>query len=116
MDGTTTTVTTVEDLVTASKDDSVRHILIQGELHEVPPIALGQGVTLSGSSPGATLTFAQGADGIGLTGENTVNRLGLHTDPTCRSIFLNPSASGTFRLTDLTVTGQVDLATSAGHF
>ncbi|GIH06256.1 hypothetical protein Rhe02_43230 [Rhizocola hellebori] len=116
MDGTTKTVTTVEDLVAATQDESMQHILIEGELRRVPPIALQRGVTLTGRSPSSTLAFAEGVDGVQLHGDNAVSRLGLHTEPTRRSIFLDPAASGSFHLVDLTVTGQVDLATSAGHF
>jgi hypothetical protein len=116
MDGTTTTVTTVDDLVTASKDISIGHILVEGELRRVPPIALNRGVTLSGSSPSSALAFAEGVDGIELHGDNAVSSLGLHADQARRSIFLAPAADGSFRLVDLTVTGQVDLITSAGHF
>jgi hypothetical protein len=116
MDGTNQTVTTVDDLVTASKDTSVRHILIEGELRRVPSIALDRGVTLAGGSPSSSLTFAEGVDGIELRGDNAVSRLTLQADPARRSIFLAPVAVGRFRLVDLTVTGQVDLSTSAGHF
>jgi hypothetical protein len=62
------------------------------------------------------LAFAEGVDGVQLNGHNAVSRLGLHTEPAHRSIFLDAAASGAFRLIDLTVTGQVDLATSSGHF
>ncbi|HCT78750.1 MAG TPA: hypothetical protein DGT23_19755 [Micromonosporaceae bacterium] len=122
MNGDTRHVRTVADLVTAAKDPTTETIVVEGELHQVPTLEIAAGVTLAGSESGAALLFAEGVDGLRLSGTNRVSGISLTTDPTQRAISLDPDATdlGAIRLVDLNITGQVALITgedaSSGRF
>jgi hypothetical protein len=104
-------VVSVADLLASAKDPSIEHLLISGELRDVPSFRLHEGQTLSGKDESAALIFVDGSDGLQLSSANAVNEIHLETDPECRAIFNDTSVAslGVIQLTNITAIGQVQI-------
>lgn len=107
----TTTVTTASQLVAAVGDATNQTIIVSGEVSAVPTLRLAPGQMLVGADDSASLTFADGADGVQLTSDNRLHNLRLHVAPERRAIFNDTSVAtlGHLTLSDLTTTGRAQL-------
>lgn len=107
----TTTVTTASQLVAAVGDATNQTIIVSGEVSAVPTLRLAPGQMLAGADDSASLTFADGADGVQLTSDNRLHNLRLHVAPERRAIFNDTSVAtlGHLTLSDLTTTGRAQL-------
>jgi hypothetical protein len=114
-------VTTVEQLVTATKDKGAHHIIVHGALANAPTIRLSPGQSLRGDGDGATVTFAQDADGLELSSDNRIHNIRLNAARGKRAIFNNTSVEslGRIELRSVTTTGRVQILVRdkvrAGH-
>jgi hypothetical protein len=110
MDSQQKTVATADSLVSATRDSSVRQILVHGDLADVPSIRLSAGQSLQGDG-GSGITFAAGADGLQLSSDNRVENIRLHASRDKRAIFNDTSvaALGNIELLDVTTTGRVQI-------
>lgn len=104
-------VTTSDQLVAATNNASVRHIMVRGRLTNVPSVRLAPGQALRGESEGAEIFFTAGVDGLQLTSDNRVRCLHLQASPDKRSIFNDTSVDslGHLSLAGVTVNGQVQI-------
>jgi len=104
-------VSTVAELVGATADANIRHIVTSVDLAELPTIRLSPGQELSASDGSVALRFAPGQDGIQLSANNRVEGLELVTNPDRRAIFNDTGVEslGRLALHNLTVTGVVRL-------
>jgi hypothetical protein len=110
MDSQQKIVATADDLVSATMDGSVRQILVQGNLADVPSIRLSPGQSLQGDG-GSGITFAPGSDGIQLSSDNRVENIRLQASPDKRAIFNDTSVAtlGKIELLGVTTTGRVQI-------
>lgn len=106
-----TTVATVEELVAATQDSSVRHIAVSGALINTPSITLSPGQSLHGSDERASINFADGGDGLRLSSDNRVYDIRLNVVPERRAIFNDTSVAGLGRieLHGVTTIGRVQI-------
>jgi hypothetical protein len=104
-------ISTANDLVAASKDQSVRSIVVSGNLTNVAPLRLLPGQTLRGADDHASVTFASGSDGLELSRDNEVSRIHLKTAPDKRAIFNDTSLDtlGRIALRNVTTHGRVQI-------
>lgn len=105
-------VSTVAALLRASQDTAIRKIELQGELLDVPSFTLAPSQALVGAGPErSVLRFLDGADGLCLTANNTVEDLALLASPSKRAIWNDDTqpALGTIVLRNLSAAGQVQL-------
>ncbi len=111
MDTQGTTVTTVEALIAASKDENTLHIVIDSALSGVPSFRLSPGQSLRGATEHSTLTFTEGMDGLQLSSDNQIHNIGLNTSPTKRAIFNDTSVTslGRMELRRVTTTGRIQI-------
>jgi len=105
-----TSVATSDALVAAAKGKDIRSIKVSGHLKDVPSVRLSPGQSLSGGA-GATISFADGADGIQLSSDNRIEGLALNTAPDRRAIYNDTGVAslGRIELRDLTTTGRVQI-------
>jgi hypothetical protein len=105
------TVTTIDTLLAACEDKSVRHIAIQGNLTGAPSCRLSPGQTLRGADEGASVSFADGTDGIQLSSDNRIHNIRLHASPEKRAIFNDTTVAslGRIELRSVTTTGRVQI-------
>ncbi len=121
------TVSTVEQLTAAARDPSVRRIEVRGAITGAPTLRLAPGQRLVGTADGAVVAFADGVDGVRLTRDNELVRIGLRVLPERRAVYTEPDAQdvegvgdlGTLRLARVATVGQVQLLAGdrvrAGH-
>lgn len=104
-------ITTVDELVAATKDANVRHIVVRGELANAVPIRLSPGQSLRGDGDHAKIGFVAGADGLQLSSDNRIHNLRLHASPDNRAIFNDTSVAsfGRIELRNVTTTGRVQI-------
>lgn len=104
-------VSTVTDLVAATKDASVSSIVVHGRLAEAPSVRLAPGQVLQGEDENATIVFAASVDGLQLSRDNQVRNLRLQTSPDKRAIYNDTSVDGLgrIRLAGIVATGQVQI-------
>jgi hypothetical protein len=104
-------VSTSNALVAATKDGSVREIVVSGHLTDTPSVRLSPGQALRGADKNATITFADGVDGIQLSSDNRIDGLRLEAAPKQRAIFNDTTVAslGRIELCDLTTTGRVQI-------
>jgi hypothetical protein len=118
---TTELVTTTEQLVALTQEPGARHLVVRGNLADVPSFRLAPGQTLTGDGDNASISFVRGADGLQLTTNNEVRSLRLEASSDHRAIFNDTSVErlGRVRLTRITAVGQVQLlardALCSGH-
>ncbi|MFD4829369.1 hypothetical protein ACFWPV_05835 [Streptomyces uncialis] len=105
------TVGSVHDLVDALRSaEAPAEIVVEGRLTGVPPLALPEGVALSGASGGAALVF-DGGDGVRLSRDNRLGGLRLETSTTARAVHNDTSVTGlgTLELRGVSTVGRVEL-------
>jgi hypothetical protein len=104
-------VTTIDALVAATKDKSVRHIAVSGHLANSPSINLLPGQSLRGTDEQSTIAFTAGADGVQLSSDNRVHNIRLDASPDKRAVFNDTSLAslGRIELRGVTTTGRVQI-------
>lgn len=104
-------VTTTDALVAATKDKSVRHIVVSGHLANSPSISLSPGQSLRGADEQSIITFAAGTDGVQLSSDNRIHNLRLDAAPDKRAIFNDTTVAslGRIELRGVTTTGRVQI-------
>jgi hypothetical protein len=103
-------VATTADLLDAAEKREVRHIVVVGNLVDVPTLRLSPGQILIGTGS-ASIRFAGGQDGLQLSADNEVENLQLTADPNRRALFNDTGidALGRIRLHGLRIHGAVRL-------
>jgi len=118
---TSAVVTTVEALVMAAKDSTIRSIVVNESLAGVPSMRLSPGQSLRGNDNRVTLTFSSDAEGLQLSSDNQVQSLRLEVLPTKRAIFNDVSvlSFGRIELSSIVTVGRVQVLArdnvQAGH-
>ena len=104
------TISTVEALVAATGNETVRHIVISGAIDNLPVIRLRPGQTLQGSGDDALLRFADN-DGVELSSNNRISKIRLETSPEKRAIFNDTTVDtiGRAELAGVTTIGRVQI-------
>ncbi len=104
-------VSTVDELLSATKAASVQTITIRGHIVDSPPFRLAPGQSLSGEDDQAGITFADGLDGVQLSSDNSVRGIHLHTDPDMRAIYNDPGVTtlGRVEIRRVVATGRVQI-------
>ncbi len=104
-------VSTVEQLVGAAQDTATPHIVVHGDLIDVPSIRLGAGQSLRGEGDGAAIRFARGSDGLQLSSDNRVHNIRLDAAPDRRAIFNDTGMAtlGRIELRSVITTGRVQI-------
>ncbi|NKC03242.1 hypothetical protein HED55_07370 [Ochrobactrum haematophilum] len=104
------TISTVEALVAATGNETVRHIVISGAIDNLPVIRLRPGQTLQGSGNDALLRFADN-DGVELSSNNRISNIRLETSPEKRAIFNDTTVDtiGRAELAGVTTIGRVQI-------
>src|SRR5712691_3871707 len=99
-------IATAEQLVALTKEPRARHLVVCGNLANVPSFRLAPGQTLTGNGDNASISFAKDVDGLQLSSDNEVRNLRLEASAGRRAIFNDTSVArlGTIRLR-LTVQG-----------
>jgi hypothetical protein len=77
MDSKTALVTSVEQLLEATRDERVEQIIVRGAISQVPSLRLSPGQRLVGEQDGAALLFRPEIDGLQITTDNEVRDLRL---------------------------------------
>ena len=104
-------IATAEQLVALTKEPRARHLVVCGNIANVPSIRLAPGQTLAGNGDNASISFVKGVDGLQLSSDNEVRNLRLEASAGRRAIFNDTSVArlGTIRLIGITTVGQVQL-------
>jgi len=104
-------IATAEQLVALTKEPRARHLVVCGNIANVPSIRLAPGQTLTGNGDNASISFVMGVDGLQLSSNNEVRNLRLETSAGRRAIFSDTTVVrlGTIRLIRITTVGQVQL-------
>lgn len=106
-------VTTILELQQALQDTEETVIELQNSITSPTILYVPRGITLTGAE-GRTvvLSFSTG-DGLALRGENEIKNLVIQTNPSSRAILIDSIEEnlGTITLSDLIITGQVQLLT-----
>lgn len=103
---------TVPELLAAVSDPGMRRIEVAVTLTEVPSLRLAPAQELCGTGHAeVALFFVAGADGLQVSTDNCVRDLGLYASEASRVLCNDDSVStlGVLELTNLRVTGQVQL-------
>jgi hypothetical protein len=104
-------VATAAELVEACKNTGARHIVVRGDISNVPSIRLASGQTLTGEGDDASISFAPGVDGLQLSSDNEVRSLILMASVDKRAIFNDTGVEslGRIRLQGVSAQGQVQI-------
>jgi len=104
-------VSTVTELVAATKDADVRRIIIQGHLTSAPSIRLSPGQSLQGEGDRSGITFADGTDGLQVSSDNRIQNVRLLASSNKRAIFNDTGVDhlGRIELRAVTTTGRVQI-------
>jgi hypothetical protein len=107
----TTTVSSLSDLVAAAGDETVRRIVVEGEIRDAPSLRLAPNQQLVGAGEEAAIVFVEGADGLQLSRDNEVEQIRLLAEPRLRAVFNDTSVDdlGRMRLTGVSAVGQVQI-------
>jgi hypothetical protein len=114
-------IATAEQLIALTKEPRARHLVVCGNLANVPSLRLAPGQTLTGDGDNASISFVKGVDGLQLSSNNEVRNLRIEASAGRRAIFNDTSVAslGTIRLIRITTVGEVQLlardAMSSGH-
>jgi len=110
----TTTVSTLKELVAATRSSDVRCIVVNGSITGAASLRLAPGQQLFGKETGAEIVFIPGVDGLQLTSENMVRSIRLETSPDRRAIFNDYGVDtlATITIADVTTIGQVQIIAS----
>ena len=109
-------ISSVSEFMTAIHSQTPATLEIHTSLLFPYSVTLPPGVCLRGvDSDRAILSFNNG-DGVGLTADNEVSNLTIQTNPSCRAIYTVSDRAdlGTFKLSHLTVSGQIQILTRGG--
>ncbi|HET7910445.1 MAG TPA: hypothetical protein VFL49_00290 [Pseudolabrys sp.] len=111
MSSTEKAVSTSDALVAATKDKSVHHIVVHGNLTGAPTINLLPGQSLRGDGDAAAVSFAEGSDGLRLSSDNRIHNIRLNVAVEKRAIFNDTSVDsfGRIELRGVTTTGRVQI-------
>jgi hypothetical protein len=103
-------VSTVDELLAAASDGSVREIVLMNDIADARSFRLSPSKTLRGDGH-PVLRFAAGEDGVELSTDNCVESLELRTEPHGRAVFngVDVDRLGELSLRDLRVTGVVQI-------
>ena len=104
-------VTTIAELVRATRDTGIRRIIVRGDLADAPSIRLSPGQSLQGEGDETKIAFAAGTDGLQLSSDNRVHTIRLDAAPDRRAIFNDTSVGslGRIELRRVTTTGRVQI-------
>ncbi|HEY3658030.1 MAG TPA: hypothetical protein VGL34_23895 [Steroidobacteraceae bacterium] len=104
-------IATAEQLVALTKEPRARHLVVCGNLANVPSFRLAPGQTLTGHRDNASISFVEGVDGLQLSSNNEVRNLRLKASAGRLAIFNDTTVvpMGTIRLIGITTVGQVQL-------
>lgn len=104
-------VSTVDELVRATRDATVRQIIVTKSLDGVPGISLLPRQRLLGGGDRIGLKFTSDTDAIGLSSDNQLSKLHLETSPARRAIWneLTVDSLGTIELRDISTIGRVQI-------
>ena len=107
-------VSNVEELVAATRDETIKRIVVTAVLSGVPGLRLAPGQTLTGSGSNAMLHFTIGSEGIQLSSNNRVENLEIIAASDKRVLFNDSTVVdfGHFNLRNLTLTGMVQILAS----
>ena len=114
-------VSTADALVAASKDESIRTLVVSGNVSDVAGFRLSPGQALRGADDHASVTFSSDSDGVQLSSDNALSRVRLNTAPDKRAIFNDTGVEtlGRIALRDVTINGRVQILARdkvrAGH-
>jgi hypothetical protein len=103
-------VDTVQDLLDAISDPSIKTVIIETNLSDVPSIRLSPGTALRGSIGARTeVRFAKDVDGVCLSSNNAIANLDLRASDERCAIWNDESVSGlgVLELRNLKTTGRV---------
>src|SRR5260370_38261029 len=91
---------TAEQLVALTMEPRARHLVVCGNLANVPSFRLAPGQTLTGNGDNASISFAKDVDGLQLSSDNEVRNLRLEASAGRRARFNNTRVAplGTIRL------------------
>lgn len=108
-------VTTINQLTQALQAGQ-KEVVLANAMVSPNPIRLAKGQAIKGADDTVFLSFING-DGLELAGDNTVDHLMIQTRPDRRAIYLvsDEADLGTIRLTNLTVTGNVQILTRTAN-
>src|SRR6185312_10314308 len=109
-------IASLVELTDALKTQSPAVLEIQTSLLLPYSIILPPGFTLQGADPDKCILSFNNGDGIGLTADNEVSNLIIQANPSNRAIYTLSDRSdlGTLKLSNLTVTGQIQILTRIG--
>lgn len=107
----TAIVSTIDELLTATTASNVQNITIRGHIADSPSFRLAPGQSLGGEDDQASITFADGMDGVQLSSDNSVRGIHLQTAPDMRAIYNDPSVTtlGHIEIHRVITTGRVQL-------
>ncbi len=102
-------VATVDELIAATSDPRISHILVRGHVTGAPTLRLLPGQALIGAEEHAAVTFASGNDGVQLSSDNRLQGMRLAASPDKRALFNDTGVThlGGIELRDVTAIGQV---------
>lgn len=105
------TVSTANELHVATRDSSVQSIIIHGHIAGSPSFRLAPGQSLRGEGEQAAITFANDADGLQLSIDNSIRDISLHTAPEKRAIYNDTSVAtlGHIEIHRVVTTGRVQI-------
>jgi hypothetical protein len=104
-------ISTASELLTAAGDASARKLTVVADLADLPTFRLSPGQSLTAAHPPASLSFAEGQDGLQLSTDNQVEWIELRTVPERRALFNDTGVEhlGRLVLRNLRTTGVVQL-------
>lgn len=114
------TVSTVEELVNAISDESIKVIRVKGKITECPSLRLSPGQQLIGEG-GSIIEFMEGIDGIEVSRDNKIEGLTIVVAPNRRAILNSPEVEslGTLSFHNVKTIGQIQLlatgSVQSGH-
>jgi hypothetical protein len=101
-------VITVDELINATNNANISHIVVSGELVNTPTIRLSNGQSLRGESKRAAIRFSKGTDGLQISSDNQIHNIHLITTQNKRVVFndTNVEHLGRIELHGVTTAGK----------
>src|SRR5580704_5768814 len=86
-------------------------VTVTNDISDLRTLDLAPGQVLEGASPGVTLRFADGVDGLRLSTNNRIRNLRIETAPARRAICnrVDLADFGTFGIENVTTIGRVQI-------
>ncbi|WP_222537825.1 hypothetical protein [Pedobacter polysacchareus] len=109
-------INSFEELMAALDQDSPLNLELQTSILCPFAIVLPVGFSLSSVDQEKTILSFNNSDGVGLTANNEISNLNIQTNPGNRAIYLLSQQDdlGTLTLSNLTITGQVQILIRSG--